>query len=139
MQLKFDDDARAVKHGAGPTPDNNGDHHALATTNAGEDQAKAEEVERTTVVKTEAEDDDDKGKARDLLRKAIQKAMITSLGNGNEALAVQRDGDFVPLGTVVDLSRQGENGKVLESGTAAGAETVGGVVGAKDLGNADVV
>lgn len=142
MQLKLDADAHAGKHIAGLTPDN-GYHHALPATIARDNQAKAEEVEMATVVKAEAEAEaDEKGKARNLLRKAIQKAMITSLGNGNEASAVAKGDDFVSFGTVVDLPREGGGEEVLGTRTTASAraKTGGGLVGGGEVvGNADVV
>lgn len=135
MQLKFDDDAYTVKQGDGLTPDN-GDHTAAAMTNAGEKEIRGKEVQPTTVVKNEAQNEAEV-KAKDLLRKAVRMALDTSLGD--EAVAVKKDGDPVSSGKqMVDLTSNGGE-KGMETSTAALAKTVSGLEGGQVSVNADEV
>lgn len=105
------------------------DHHAAAKTTVAEKDVNAKEMEPTTVVKAEEQEDQDV-KANDLLREALQMAMNAARDRGV---------DLISSGNTVDLSEEGADGQVVETSMAAVVKTVGGLNGAEMSGNVDQV
>lgn len=105
------------------------DRHAAAKTTIGEKDVNAKEMEPTTVVKAEEQEDQDV-KAKDLLRQALQMAMNAARDSGV---------DLISSGNTVDLSEEGADGQVVETSMAAVMKTVNGLGGEEMSGNVDQV